>query len=504
MPGKIVNRSPVSNCSRVPTHAYLKPAHTAKNPRGTHAMSRRRSYDVAFKLNAVECARKTSKEAVAREFGVATKSIRLWCSQKEELVALKKARKCRTKRMKGAGRKPRDQNMEEALFSWIVELRSRNLRVSRSMIRVQARALSTDDGFKASLGWLRRFLKRHSLSLRRKTTVCQSVPSNCIPKIVSFIIHLRTLQMRNKYQYDSIFATDETACWMDMPGDTTVATTGSRSVSLKTTGHEKNHFTVVLTARADGKKLKPFVVFKGKGTRLIKDLQSIPGIIVKFSANGWMNDALTAQYLHSIIGSLSFTKRLLIWDAYRCHTSEATRAEVLRMGLHTAIVPGGCTKFIQAADVVWNACFKGHLRSIYDSWLAEPAGHQYTRGGNMKPPPRSLLCEWVKSSWDAVPTEMVKNSFTSCAITTSVDGSDDHKIHCFKEGQPCEEGTSLLREKMEALVSGCSQDDDTDPFSSDTDDEETENNEICVDEDEDSDGDDDVEESTTSEDEAST
>ena len=56
---------------------------------------------------------------------------------------------------------------------------------------------------------------------------------------------------------------------------------------------------------------------------------------------------------------------------------------------------------------------------------------------------------------------------------------------------------------MEALVSGCSQDDDIDPFSSDTDDEETENNEICVDEDEDSDGYDYVEESTTSEDEAS-
>ena len=207
------------------------------------------------------------------------------------------------------------------------------------MIRVQAKALSTVDSFKASLGWLCRFLKRHSLSLRRKTTICQSVPSDCIPKMVSFIIRLRTLQIRNKYQYDSIFAMDETACWMDRPGDTTVATTGTRSVPLKTTGHEKDHFTVVLTAKADGKKLKPFVVLKGEGTRLMKDLQHIPGIIVKFSANGWMDDALTAQYLHLIIGSLSFTKRLLIWDAYRCHTSEVICVEVLRMGLHTAIVP---------------------------------------------------------------------------------------------------------------------------------------------------------------------
>jgi hypothetical protein len=99
---------------------------------------------------------------------------------------------------------------------------------------------------------------------------------------------------------------------MDMPSDTTIAATGSRSVPLKSTGHVKNHFTVVLTAKANETKLKPFVVFKGKGTRLIKDLQRIPGIVVRFSMNGWMNDELTADYLRTIIGAFSFSKRLLV------------------------------------------------------------------------------------------------------------------------------------------------------------------------------------------------
>ena len=74
---------------------------------------------------------------------------------------------------------------------------------------------------------------------------------------------------------------------------------------MKTTGHEKDHFTVVLTARADGKKMKPYIVFKGKGTRLIKQLQSIPDVVVAFSSNGWMNDTLTTDYLKKIIGQLS-------------------------------------------------------------------------------------------------------------------------------------------------------------------------------------------------------
>lgn len=58
---------------------------------------------------------------------------------------------------------------------------------------------------------------------------------------------------------------DETACWMDMAFDTIVHSTGAHSVPVKTTGHEKDHVTVILTARADGVKIKPYVVFKIKG-----------------------------------------------------------------------------------------------------------------------------------------------------------------------------------------------------------------------------------------------
>ena len=237
-----------------------------------------------------------------------------------------------------------DSDMEEALFSWIMELRSRNLRVSRCMIRVQARTMSSVPTFMASRGWLERFMKRYSLSLRRKTTVCQLTA-------LSFVSHLRQMQTQHKYSPENMFAMDETACWMDMPSDTTNDVTGSRSVPLKTSGHEKDHFTVILTAKADGTKMKPYVVFKGKGTRLIKDLQNIPGIVVRFSANGWMNDSLTVDYLHSIIGTLSFSKRLLVWVAYRCHTSQAVHSETDKLRLHTAIITGGCTKFIQAPGV---------------------------------------------------------------------------------------------------------------------------------------------------------
>ena len=123
------------------------------------------------------------------------------------------------------------------------------------------------------------------------------------------------------------------------------------------------------------------------------------------------------------------------------------------------------------------------MRSCYETWLAEPACNKYTRGGNSKPLSRSLLCKWVKSCWESVPTEMAKESFLSCAITTSTDSSDDHNIYCFKPGQPCEAGRSILEaETQKHLVASADKGVHVDPFATDTDDEEVKNNEVLIDE----------------------
>ena len=195
-----------------------------------------------------------------------------------------------------------------------------------------------------------------------------------------------------------------------------------------------------------------------------------------------MNDSLTIRYLKSIIGALAFSKRLLVWDAYRCHVSEAVRRECDKLRLHTAVVPGGCTKYIQAADVVWTGSFKSHMRSHYDARIAEPVSHQYTRGGNMNGPSHALLCQWVKSSWEAVSVASVKESFSSCAITTSTDGSQDNEIHCFKPGQPCAGGKNVLAEATRTLVSSASENEHEYPFADVDNEEEAEANEACIDE----------------------
>ena len=48
-----------------------------------------------------------------------------------------------------------------------------------------------------------------------------------------------------------------------MVSNTAVDVVGKKTVSMKTTGHEKCCVTAGLAAKGDGTKLKPFIVFKG-------------------------------------------------------------------------------------------------------------------------------------------------------------------------------------------------------------------------------------------------
>ena len=108
---------------------------------------------------------------------------------------------------------------------------------------------------------------------------------------------------------------DETPLWLDMPGDTTVSRVGERTVSVRSTGHDKARFTVVLAAMADGRKIKPYVVFKG--VRQIPELSRVAGVVVAYSRNGWMNEDLTIDWIKRAWGGLTFSRRLLVWDAYK-------------------------------------------------------------------------------------------------------------------------------------------------------------------------------------------
>ena len=281
-------------------------------------------------------------------------------------------------------------------------------------------------------------MRRNHLSLRRKTSVAQKDPERLVSKLVMYVLQVRRMQEKNQYSANNIIAMDETPVWSDMVSQTTVDRVGKRTITMKTTGHEKSCVSVCLAAKVDGTKLKPFVVFKG-AKREVADLNKEfkTKAVVASSENAWMNRELTVDWTNTVLGTFSIGRRLLAWDSYECHMCDEVVTSFIAKKIDHVIIPGGCTKFIQAPDVCWNKPFKERCTEKYDMWLESEGINNLTEEGNLKAPPRRAVLSWIIEAWDELPKQMIISSFKSCAINLSVDGKEDGLIHCFKKGEPC-------------------------------------------------------------------
>jgi hypothetical protein len=126
------------------------------------------------------------------------------------------------------------------------------------------------------------------------------LPDQLGSKIASYIKQIRHFQNLHKYRAMNIAAMDKTDLWLDMSGNTTLQEKGARTVAIKTTGHDRDRFTCILGARANGFKLPPLIVFKGK--RKDKSLQNVTGIVVEMQENAWMSEELTWKWLRILWG----------------------------------------------------------------------------------------------------------------------------------------------------------------------------------------------------------
>jgi DDE superfamily endonuclease len=191
--------------------------------------------------------------------------------------------------------------------------------------------------------------------------------------------------------------------------------------------------TVKLTGRSDGYKCKPYVLLARKRPVPAIAEKYRSKLVLSWAGKVWMDDELTADYLQRVLGMAPFNKRLLVWDSFRCHISEATKRELRRLRLYTAVVPGGCTKFVQVrffpvpliysrvqtttifsqpADVSWNGPFKARIQERYNLWMPTGDGMEWTAGGNpLRPPPIDTYLDWICDAWDSIPKEAIQKLF---------------------------------------------------------------------------------------------
>ena len=141
-------------------------------------------------------------------------------------------------------------------------------------------------------------MNRNSLTVRQRTKIAQKLQAVLEDKVFAFHSFVINLRKRHGYNLSQIGNMDETPMTFDLPGNQTVDSVGSKAIMIKTTGHEKTHFIVVLACMADGVKLKPVFFFRRK--TLPKGAKFPSGVIVQAHPKGWMDEQGTQSWISNV------------------------------------------------------------------------------------------------------------------------------------------------------------------------------------------------------------
>ena len=182
-------------------------------------------------------------------------------------------------------------------------------------------------------------------------------------------------------------------------------------------------------------------------------LMEIPGVVVAFSRNGWMNEALNMDWVTRVWGTLNFQWRFLVWDACRCHLVSSVSSHVKRStNSDISVIPGRLTSPIHPADVSWNKPFKEAYKALYNEWMA--SGERfYIAAGDMHAADTILCLQWVKGSLEVCFTRSYQEVL-SCLWNIS-----QHwwiarlGVSCLKEGRIAAEASTTITEKTRELNS---------------------------------------------------
>lgn len=185
-------------------------------------------------------------------------------------------------------------DVEQALWEWIQDAETRNLRLTGVLIREKAQRIAVelgippDQGITFSDGWLTRFKQRYGLKQYIFHGEAASAP---IEDINNQRGHVQSLLAR--YAPANRFNVDETGLnYRFCPGS------GLASHALSGVKVDKTRLTYVLCTSATGEKLAPLVIGRAKNPRCFTHgAPSESGFYYRFNAKAWMKTNIWQEYV---------------------------------------------------------------------------------------------------------------------------------------------------------------------------------------------------------------
>ena len=185
---------------------------------------------------------------------------------------------------------------------------------------------SVRPNFKASDGWVRKFMKRNDLVLRARTHISQTLPKELEHKITAFHREVASIFEHSDFALDYVCNMDETPVFLDLVPNRVVDRKGKKTITVRTTASEKNRITATLCCSASGKMLPPFVVFKGKTKRGIRKVPVPHDVVCTTQVEGWMDEERMLEWIQKVWAPyVDGNRALLSLDRFSGHLTDKGR-----------------------------------------------------------------------------------------------------------------------------------------------------------------------------------
>jgi hypothetical protein len=388
---------------------------------------------------------------------------------------------------------------------WLRQQRKKGLRVSSKTLRKymikQVHKLHQDSPnylhFKASQGWLKRFMARHHLCWRMRNDNALKSAEQLAHGVQKFIKELRRLRAEHPDQNDQVwgkfgprytFNVDQVPLPFASTQKRTIEFMGTQRVWIKQPGSglDKRQATLQLLIRGEGKQPKPVLIFRGKKhyTRPCdKDKRAKESelydkdVEVLWQPKSWADTETCVEWAE---GSLAdFVNEhidgpiLLMTDRLTAQIATKFTDAIQQVGQspsdnHIRYGPAGATHIWQPVDRHIGARYKNLMSDLYHDYMADRGDRdddsKVTTGQR-----RVLLTQWAGQAYRALEEEreqaeqkcasmdepdtaersLFYRSFLRTGCLVDIHGKYDEHIHVHKD---LPKGTEFLNTVYEAAV----------------------------------------------------
>jgi len=255
-----------------------------------------------------------------------------------------------------------------------------------------------------------RWLESERIVHRRVTHVAQNTHHD-EDKIEGFVQYVNGQIDCGKYLNSNVVNIDETNIYFDMVGSVTLADKGSRTVSVKSSG-SSSRCSILLGVTMDGKKLPPFIIFRGKPNGRIArewtgNTDYPTSSIYAVQEKAWVDKEVFLQWIKKVWKPFCTNKgpTYLLMDEFSVHMMSECVNSIQDCGTEVDFVLGGYTSKLQVIDVGINKPFKGYVMECYERFMVNNvSGTKATRLD---------VAKWVEEAWEKVSVNTICNTWSS-------------------------------------------------------------------------------------------